>query len=179
MNTYKIPMIPGPVRVPEKVFEAYRFNYGSADLETEFIALYRKTSNNLQKIMGTESSIAIQSGEGMLSPWSALKSCILPGDRVLSIATGLFGDGIGDIPGSGLQIRDAFAGHDARRRLAIDPAPAPEPKGCACGEVLTGAKTPPECPLYRTVCTPTDPVGPCMVSSEGTCAAYYRYHRDP
>jgi hydrogenase expression/formation protein HypD len=51
-----------------------------------------------------------------------------------------------------------------------------DPKGCACGEILIGTKTPPECPLYKTVCTPIDPVGPCMVSTEGTCAAYYKYH---
>ncbi len=87
--------------------------------------------------------------------------------------------GIGEIPGSGLGIREAFAVHDARRRLGIEVAPAPEPRGCACGEVLTGVRTPPECPLYGTACTPADPVGPCMVSSEGTCAAYYRYHRRP
>jgi hydrogenase expression/formation protein HypD len=54
--------------------------------------------------------------------------------------------------------------------------PVPEPKGCACGEILTGVKIPPQCPLYKTVCNPMAPVGPCMVSSEGTCAAYYRYH---
>jgi hydrogenase expression/formation protein HypD len=86
--------------------------------------------------------------------------------------------GIGEIPASGLRIREAYAAHDARRRLGIEAAPAAEPKGCACGAILTGAKTPPECPLYRTACTPAEPVGPCMVSSEGTCAAYYRYHRE-
>ena len=46
------------------------------------------------------------------------------------------------------------------------------------GDILKGTKKPPECPLFKTVCTPIDPVGACMVSSEGTCAAYYRYHRD-
>ncbi|HSO19847.1 MAG TPA: hydrogenase formation protein HypD [Desulfosarcina sp.] len=84
--------------------------------------------------------------------------------------------GIGRIPGSGLAIRDAYADVDAVRAFGIRLEPAPEPKGCACGEILTGLKTPPQCPLYRRVCSPMAPVGPCMVSSEGTCAAYYRYH---
>ena len=84
--------------------------------------------------------------------------------------------GIGMIPRSGLRIRDEFAIHDAEKQFAIQ-LPEPKiPKGCACGDILTGKKRPPDCKLYRTVCTPTDPVGPCMVSTEGTCAAYYRYH---
>jgi hydrogenase expression/formation protein HypD len=84
--------------------------------------------------------------------------------------------GIGAIPMSGLRLRPSYAGFDAARRFSLE-LPAPRtPKGCACGEVLTGRKVPPECALYKKVCTPEDPVGPCMVSSEGTCAAYYRYH---
>lgn len=84
--------------------------------------------------------------------------------------------GIGTIPLSGLRIRPAYAAFDAGRRFALE-LPEPRiPRGCACGEILTGKRTPPECALYRKVCTPEDPVGPCMVSSEGTCAAYYRYH---
>jgi hydrogenase expression/formation protein HypD len=75
-----------------------------------------------------------------------------------------------------LRIRPAYAAFDAGRRFALE-LPEPRiPRGCACGEILTGKRTPPECALYRKVCTPEDPVGPCMVSSEGTCAAYYRYH---
>ncbi len=84
--------------------------------------------------------------------------------------------GIGTIPGSGLCIRDDFAIHDARKRFDLTVPEAEEPKGCACGDILTGTRIPPECPLYKTRCTPAKPVGPCMVSSEGTCAAYYRYH---
>jgi len=87
--------------------------------------------------------------------------------------------GIGEIPASGLRIREAFCAHDASHRLIVRAEPAEEPRGCACGAVLTGVKTPPECPLYRRACTPDAPVGPCMVSGEGTCAAYYRYHREP
>jgi hydrogenase expression/formation protein HypD len=83
--------------------------------------------------------------------------------------------GIGVIPQSGLAIRPAFSRFDARKRFDIQIEPAPEPKGCACGEVLTGTKTPPQCALFSKRCTPMTPVGPCMVSSEGTCAAYYRY----
>jgi len=84
--------------------------------------------------------------------------------------------GIGTIPQSGLKFKSEFADYDAEQVFTLDLPESEDPKGCACGEVLTGTKTPPECPLYKTVCTPADPVGPCMVSSEGTCAAYYRYH---
>ena len=86
--------------------------------------------------------------------------------------------GLGTIPGSGLEMADAYAAFDARSRFTLDLPEPVEPRGCACGQILTGAKTPPECPLYRTRCTPEDPVGPCMVSSEGTCAAYFRYHAE-
>ncbi len=84
--------------------------------------------------------------------------------------------GIGIIPASGLAIRDSLAQFDALRQVPVEVAEAREPAGCGCGEILTGAKIPPECKLYRKACTPENPVGPCMVSSEGTCAAYYRYH---
>ena len=97
MKTYPIPMVPGPVVVPKKVLEAYQTNYGSADLETDFIDLYNQTETHLQKIMATENKVALLSGEGMLALWAALKSCLVSGDRVLSIATGVFGEGIGDM----------------------------------------------------------------------------------
>ncbi|MES0445510.1 MAG: hydrogenase formation protein HypD [Desulfobacterales bacterium] len=84
--------------------------------------------------------------------------------------------GIGTIPKSGLKIREEFAAYDARKVFEIEITDSMDPKGCACGEILTGLKIPSECPLYKKTCTPMDPVGPCMVSSEGTCAAYYRFH---
>ena len=84
--------------------------------------------------------------------------------------------GIGVIPGSGFSISDAYADFDAARRFDIEVETVEEPGGCACGDILTGRKTPPECPLFKKRCVPENPVGPCMVSSEGTCAAYYRYH---
>ena len=83
---------------------------------------------------------------------------------------------IGVIPQSGLKIRKKYERYDAETIFDIQVGDSVDPKGCACGEILIGIKTPPECPLYKTVCTPIDPVGPCMVSTEGTCAAYYKYH---
>lgn len=84
--------------------------------------------------------------------------------------------GLGDIPGSGYRIRDEFANFDAVCRFEPDVEPTRDPKGCRCGDVLRARMAPSECPLFRTVCTPENPVGPCMVSSEGSCAAYYRYY---
>ena len=84
--------------------------------------------------------------------------------------------GLGEIEGSGYRIRDEFAQFDAVKRFDPDVEPTQDPKGCRCGDVLRGVMAPNECPLFRAVCTPENPVGPCMVSSEGSCAAYYRYY---
>ncbi|MBR2789157.1 MAG: hydrogenase formation protein HypD [Eggerthellaceae bacterium] len=84
--------------------------------------------------------------------------------------------GLGDIPGSGYRIREQYAAFDAVRRFAPEVEPTQEPRGCRCGDVLRGIMAPDACPLFRRVCTPENPVGPCMVSSEGSCAAYYRYY---
>jgi aspartate aminotransferase-like enzyme len=97
MKTYPVPMVPGPVSVPPEVLQSYLTNYGSADLEPDYLELYRQTEANLQQIFATQNQIAIMTGEGMLALWSALKSCLLPGDRVLAVASGLFGYGIGDL----------------------------------------------------------------------------------
>lgn len=84
--------------------------------------------------------------------------------------------GLGSIPQSGLIIRHEFLTHDARERFNLEVPPAKEPPGCRCAEVLRGAIKPFECKLFRSGCSPRNPVGACMVSSEGTCAAYYKYH---
>lgn len=83
--------------------------------------------------------------------------------------------GLGVIAGSGLELRETYRSFDAIERLGIAVQPAREPKGCRCGEILKGRMLPLDCPLYGTACTPIKPVGPCMVSNEGTCAAFYRY----
>ena len=83
--------------------------------------------------------------------------------------------GIGVIPDSGMAIRPAFEAFDAGVKFGLSAKEVPEPRGCACGEILMGLKSPEECPLYKKKCTPLNPVGPCMVSSEGACAAFYRY----
>jgi hydrogenase expression/formation protein HypD len=85
--------------------------------------------------------------------------------------------GLGVIPGSGLKIAAAHRALDAEASFDLSVPDVPEPRGCACGEVLKGIKLPTDCVLYQKACTPLHPVGPCMVSSEGTCAAYFRYHR--
>jgi hydrogenase expression/formation protein HypD len=83
--------------------------------------------------------------------------------------------GLGVIPGSGLALREPYQQFDAARRFDLSVPPAQDPTGCACGDILRGVKSPPECPLFRKRCHPRNPVGPCMVSTEGTCAAYYKY----
>lgn len=97
MEKYTIPMVPGPVSVPKTVLDTYMVDYGSADLEPEFLTLYNQTEQTLKQLLGTQNQVVIQSGEGMLALWAALKSCLLPGDRVLAVASGVFGYGIGEM----------------------------------------------------------------------------------
>lgn len=83
--------------------------------------------------------------------------------------------GIGDVAESGLALRREYAAYDAQLKFHLSVAPVQRRKNCSCGEVLKGLKLPYECALFGKACTPVKPVGPCMVSTEGSCAAYYRY----
>jgi hydrogenase expression/formation protein HypD len=83
--------------------------------------------------------------------------------------------GIGEIAGSGLKIRSEYQRFDAEANFDIKTEPAVEHKGCICGDILRGVKAPADCKLFGKACTPENPVGPCMVSTEGSCSAYYLY----
>jgi hydrogenase expression/formation protein HypD len=85
--------------------------------------------------------------------------------------------GIGMIPGSGLEINDTYSSFDAEKVLPVVVEEPREHQGCRCGDILKGKTSPFDCPLFATACTPESPVGACMVSSEGTCAAAYKYGR--
>jgi hydrogenase expression/formation protein HypD len=85
--------------------------------------------------------------------------------------------GIGTVPRTGLRLREEFSGFDASAFIQQQVVSRPDPAGCRCGDVLKGTITPLGCPLFGRACTPEDPVGPCMVSSEGSCATYYLYAR--
>ncbi len=97
MQTYPIPLIPGPVSIPEAVRAAYQIDFGSPDSEDEFFDLYAAVERDLQTLLNTRNPIAILSGEGMVALWAGLKSVLRPGDRVVAVANGLFGYGIGDM----------------------------------------------------------------------------------
>jgi hydrogenase expression/formation protein HypD len=84
---------------------------------------------------------------------------------------------LGVIQQSGLELAPAFRRFDALERFGLTLGADEDPPACLCGLVIQGKAVPAECPLFGTVCTPIDPVGPCMVSSEGTCAAWYKYNR--
>jgi len=83
--------------------------------------------------------------------------------------------GIGIVPQSGLKIKEEYERFDADKTFSVSPEPPREPAGCRCGDVIRGAAMPLDCKLFGEVCTPERPVGPCMVSSEGACAAYHQY----
>jgi hydrogenase expression/formation protein HypD len=85
--------------------------------------------------------------------------------------------GLGLVPYSALRIRRQFAAFDAEERFGIETKPARDAKSCECPSILRGAKKPTDCKLFGTVCTPENPIGSCMVSSEGACAAYWTYGR--
>jgi hydrogenase expression/formation protein HypD len=86
--------------------------------------------------------------------------------------------GLGIVPGSGLAFRDEYERFDAARTFPVEVEPPVEHTGCRCGDVLRGALLPTECPLFATACDPGRPIGPCMVSAEGACAAYFHYREE-
>jgi len=139
-----------------------------ADLLKSLILLARQVGNNDIKVENVYSRAV--AWEGNLRAQKMVEEIFEPADMDWR--------GLGRIPLSGLKIREKYAEFDAEIRLNITLPEAEEPKGCMCGEILKGMNTPRECPLFDTRCNPANPIGPCMVSSEGTCAAYHKYGRD-
>jgi len=128
----------------------------------------------LAQTLREESKVEIQyrravSWEGNPKAQAILRQLFEPCDAVWR--------GLGLLPGSGLAIRGEYAEFDAEMVLKLDIPEAIENRACLCGEVLKGKLAPFDCPLFATTCTPESPVGACMVSSEGTCAAAYKYGR--
>lgn len=106
MQQYRLPLVPGPVRVPPAVLAAREQDYPSPDLEEEFFALYARVQQQLMAIMGTAHPPVIMLGEAMVALWGAMKSCVAPGDRVLAVSTGLFGEGFAEMArGLGAAVR--------------------------------------------------------------------------
>jgi hydrogenase expression/formation protein HypD len=97
--------------------------------------------------------------------------------RVFELRPSFEWRGLGEVPYSALRIRPAYARWDAERRFALAYRPVPDHRACECGAILRGVKTPADCRLFGTVCTPATPMGSCMVSSEGACAAQYSFGR--
>ena len=95
-------------------------------------------------------------------------------DKVFEIADADW-RGIGVVPASGLRMRDEYRRFDAEAKFTVKCEPGEEAKGCICGAILRGVSNPGNCNLFRRICTPEHPVGPCMVSSEGSCSAYFNY----
>ncbi len=95
-----IPMVPGPVTLHPDVIDALGRDYASGQVDEDFMPLYHATSRNLARLLGTRNEVTLMTGEGMLGLWGALKSALKPGDSVVSVGTGVFGDGIGDMAAS-------------------------------------------------------------------------------
>jgi hydrogenase expression/formation protein HypD len=98
-------------------------------------------------------------------------------DRVFEPRPSFAWRGLGELAQGGLQIRPRFAHFDAERRFAMKEEPAVENAACQCPSIIRGTKRPTDCTIFGTVCTPRNPIGSCMVSAEGTCAAYFKYRR--
>ncbi len=98
-------------------------------------------------------------------------------DEVFDLRDSFEWRGLGSVPFSALKLRDAYAAFDAEKRFSVETIPADDNPACECGSILRGQKRPAECKLFGTVCTPETPMGACMVSSEGACAAHWTYGR--
>lgn len=126
-----------------------------------------------QLLAGTASTInaypRVVQEEGNLRAWSLVERFFEPGRARWR--------GLGELAGSGLNVRPQYARYDAGNRFPVSAPEARPPRGCLCGEILKGKALPFQCKHFAAACTPVNPVGPCMVSAEGTCAAYYKYER--
>ena len=172
-------ILPGHVStiIGKKPYEFVAARYGKPSVITGFDAkdIIEGILMIVRQIAGKRASVEIQyknvvKEEGNPRAVALLDECFEPADA--------YWRGIGVIPKSGLKLRDKFAAFDADKKFHPPVSTSAEPELCSCGDILRGVKIPTECPLFGTGCTPDSPVGPCMVSTEGSCAAYFKYgHR--
>lgn len=159
--------------------DAFRFlpeQYGRSAVVAGFengdllaaVAMLLKQLRDGCPILENEYTRAVSS-EGNQTAQAVVEQVFVPGDDLWR--------GLGNIADSGLRLRDAFAAYDASKRFPFRPCAQEVASPCRCGDVICGRIDPLQCPLFGKVCTPEDPVGPCMVSGEGSCAAAYHYRR--
>jgi hydrogenase expression/formation protein HypD len=169
-------ILPGHVSaiIGRKPYEFVAARYGKPSVITGFDAhdIIEGILMIVRQIAVNRSDVEIQyrsvvREEGNPKAVALLEECFEPTDA--------YWRGIGVIPESGLKLREKYRSFDAVLRFHPKVQEISEPELCSCGDILRGIKVPPECPLFGTECTPDSPVGPCMVSTEGSCAAYYKY----
>lgn len=100
MEKYKLGLIPGPVKVPDEIKSAWQNDYGSSDIEEEFFTLYSENQSLTQKLLHTQNDIVITSGEAMSILWASLKCTLRPGDKLLAVSSGIFGEGFAEMAGT-------------------------------------------------------------------------------
>lgn len=141
--------------------------FGPVDIMEGFLALAKQAADGNPRVDNCYKRVVQPEG----NPKAREKM-----ERVFQPADALW-RGIGEIPESGLVIRPEYEQYDALVRFALETPKVREIPGCLCGEVLQGKVEPQQCPSFAEVCTPENPLGACMVSSEGACAAAYQYAR--
>jgi len=154
----------------EKVVSHYHIpcsiaGFEPTDMMAAILDLVEQTINNDPKLSIKYRRVVTQ--EGNLKAQQAIKDVFESCDAEWR--------GVGTIPGSGLKLRKEFESFDASQKFNVDVEETRIDKGCICGSILQGLKSPADCPLFGKKCLPENPVGACMVSSEGTCAAHYKY----
>lgn len=158
---------------------AYKFlpeKYGKACVVTGFEPVDILQGIFLLLKQVKEKNPRVENQYSRVATWEGNLEALAIIDRVFQPADAEW-RGIGHIPGSGLTIRPEYRTYNAGERFSVQVEPTRENPGCICGEVMKGVRRPFECKLFGKVCTPENPVGSCMVSSEGTCAASYKYDR--
>jgi len=155
-------------------YQAYARDYGVACVVAGFepVDILQAVEMLVRQVEDGQARVEIAYTRGV-RPEGNLKACELM-DNVFDTGSASW-RGIGDIPQSGLKLKNKYTRYDASLQFEVEIPPAREHAGCRCGEILRGVIRPFDCGLFGQACTPENPVGPCMVSSEGSCAAYYQY----
>lgn len=139
--------------------------FDASDILSSIYFLAKMLKRGTPALVNEYTSIVTSSGNS-----SALELM----DKTFDISDSLW-RGLGNVKGGGFSIKDEYSEFDAARKFSLPPVKNNEPNGCLCAQIIRGIKEPSQCPLFGGVCDPSHPVGPCMVSSEGSCAAAWKY----